>query len=121
MAGWCSSEPGLSVISDDNSYIAMTAKSNAKIGVKNTNIHLSCMQIDSAVILMLMGVEFHGTPLLIWVRPSENNKSTRIAPGFCPDSRRPGRRILYVFACLDNAERGQKDKQDCGIYFFRRP
>ena len=33
MAGWYSSEPGISVISDENSYIAMTVKSNAKIGV----------------------------------------------------------------------------------------
>jgi hypothetical protein len=27
--------------------------------IKNTNIHLSCMQIDSAVVSMLLGVESH--------------------------------------------------------------
>jgi hypothetical protein len=30
--------------------------------IKDTNIHLSCVQIDSAVVLVLLGVESHGVP-----------------------------------------------------------
>jgi hypothetical protein len=48
----------------------------------------------------------------------ENNKSSWIAPDFCSGSRRSGGCIRYVFACRNNAEAGQKDMKDGGIYYF---